>query len=199
MTFALAAILGLVALAPLTLLVSLRLPGLATAMTLSRWLLKIGFGLAAAAALFIAMAQLGAVVTRNIFGINFIWLQESAVYFFGLMVLLAPAAMIVANSHVRVDIFYTDWSERRKRIIDLVGLHLFVLPVALLIVSSGTPYALKAWQVLEGSPEPSGLPAVFLLKTLVPTFGVLLALAVGVRSHDLLTGKGRSTAARETI
>jgi TRAP-type mannitol/chloroaromatic compound transport system permease small subunit len=33
-----------------------------------------------------------------------------------------------------------------------------------------------SWAVLERSPEASGLPFVYLLKTLIPVFAVLMAL-----------------------
>jgi len=38
------------------------------------------------------------------------------------------------------------------------------------------PYAARSWSILERSQEASGLPLVFLLKTLIPLFALLMAL-----------------------
>ena len=38
------------------------------------------------------------------------------------------------------------------------------------------PYVERSWAILERSRETSGLPLVFLLKTLIPLFALLLAL-----------------------
>jgi len=38
------------------------------------------------------------------------------------------------------------------------------------------PFAARSWAILERSQESSGLPLVFLLKTLIPVFAVMMAL-----------------------
>jgi TRAP-type mannitol/chloroaromatic compound transport system permease small subunit len=58
-----------------------------------------------------------------------------------------------------------------------------------LILSS--PYVARAWATLEGSRETSGLPAVFLLKTLIPLFAALLGLqgiAQAIRAARVIAG-----------
>ncbi|WOI54523.1 TRAP transporter small permease subunit [Parvularcula sp. LCG005] len=158
----------------------------------ARHLVQAAFWLAAGTALLIAMAQMAALVTRNIFGINFIWLQESALYLFGAMFLLSSGAILIADGHVRVDVFYSQWTERRQRFVNLVGLYLFVFPVAALVINASLPYVLTSWQTLEGSPEPNGIQAVFLLKSLIPIFGFLLACGAFVRVNDLLSAASMS-------
>jgi TRAP-type mannitol/chloroaromatic compound transport system permease small subunit len=46
----------------------------------------------------------------------------------------------------------------------------------LVLLWLSVPYAARAWAVLERSQEASGLPLVFVLKTLIPVFAVLMAL-----------------------
>ena len=51
------------------------------------------------------------------------------------------------------------------------------------------PYVSRSWAILESSRETSGLPAVFLLKTLIPLFALLMALqgvAQAIRAFDVL-------------
>jgi TRAP-type mannitol/chloroaromatic compound transport system permease small subunit len=84
---------------------------------------------------------------------------------------------LVHNGHVRCDIFYGAATPRAKAIIDIIGTVLFLIPTCILIVWVTWPYAVASWAVLEGSPEGRmGIPAVFLLKTLILVFAGLLAL-----------------------
>ena len=38
------------------------------------------------------------------------------------------------------------------------------------------PYSARSWAILEHSQEASGLPLVYVLKTLIPVFAMLMAL-----------------------
>jgi len=54
------------------------------------------------------------------------------------------------------------------------------LPLCTLIVFSSLGYVGESWSIREVSPEPGGIPAVYILKTLIPLMAILLALqAVG--------------------
>ena len=77
---------------------------------------------------------------------------------------------------MRVDVFYAEALPRTKAIIDLIGSLLLLLPFALVLVWLGVPYAARSWAVLERSQEASGLPLVFVLKTLIPLFAAMMAL-----------------------
>jgi TRAP-type mannitol/chloroaromatic compound transport system permease small subunit len=53
------------------------------------------------------------------------------------------------------------------------------------------PYVERSWAILEGSRETSGLPFVYLLKTLIPLFALLIGLqgiAQAIRAALLLAG-----------
>lgn len=152
-------------------------------------LVRGAFYLSAGCGLLIALAQMAAVISRNVFGVNFIWLQESAIYLFAAMFLMAGGAVLLMDAHVRVDIFYARWTEKRQRWINLAGLHFFVIPVGLLIIWASAPYVHTSWSSFEGSQDPSGIQGVFLLKTLIPVFGALLIMAAAVRVGDLLEGR----------
>lgn len=125
---------------------------------------------------FVVVAVFALVVLRYVFGIGSVWLAESVIYAHAAMFLLAAAWTLRDNGHVRVDIFYADASPRRKALIDTVGALLLLLPFALWLLWLSWPYAARSWAILERSHETSGLPAVFLLKSLIPLFAALLAL-----------------------
>lgn len=129
------------------------------------------------AGLAIVLIQVAVVIMRYVFGINHIWLGELIVWLFGIMFLLTAAYALLVDEHVRVDIFYRDASPRRKALVNFTGTYLFLFPVCILIVWAAGPYIYRAWDVMEGSRETSGLPGVFLLKTMIPAFAILVALA----------------------
>jgi len=130
-------------------------------------------------ALILAMAaiQFSAVILRYVFGLNFIAMQESVTYLHGATFLLAGGYALLTDDHVRVDIFYRDANPRRKALIDLAGAYVFLLPFCFVALWASAPYVANSWAVREGSVEQSGIKGVFLLKTLIPIYLTLLALA----------------------
>ena len=139
--------------------------------------LNMAVGRAAAwAALYIVLAQFVVVVLRYVFGIGSIWLSETIIYGHAALIMLAAAWTLYAGGHVRVDVFYADFSPRAKAWVDLAGALLLLLPFMLVLAWFALPYVGRSWAILERSRETSGIPAVFLLKTLIPLFALLMAL-----------------------
>ncbi|MCZ6637377.1 MAG: TRAP transporter small permease subunit [Alphaproteobacteria bacterium] len=133
-------------------------------------------GAVAWCALALVAVQFIAVVQRYVFGIGWIWVEESVVYFHATLFMAGAAYTLLHEGHVRVDIFYRDASLRKRAWIDLLGTILFLWPVAMLILTKAWPYVWASWSIFERSPETSGIPAVFLLKTLILVFAALIAL-----------------------
>ncbi len=127
-------------------------------------------------ALVIVLLQFMLVVARYLFGIGSIWVTESVVYGHAALFLLASAWTLRSGGHVRVDVFYAHASPRARAWIDLVGATLLLLPFALVLLWLSLPFASRSWAVFERSQESSGLPLVFVLKTLIPAFAALMAL-----------------------
>ncbi len=124
----------------------------------------------------IVLVQFCVVLMRYVLGIGSVWLQESILYGHAAIFMLAGAWTLGADGHVRVDIFYADAAPRTRALVDLLGTMLLLMPFALALLFLGLPYTARSWAILERSREASGLPAVFLLKTLIPLFALLLAL-----------------------
>ncbi len=125
----------------------------------------------------IVLLQFAVVVMRYVFGIGSIALSESVLYGHAAMFMLAAAWTLREDGHVRVDVFYASASPRSRALVDLVGALLLLLPFMAVILWFALPYAARSWAILERSREAGGLPFVYLLKTLIPVFAVLLALA----------------------
>ncbi len=143
------------------------------------------------ACLFVVLVQFLVVVLRYAFGLGSIWLTETIIYGHAALFMLAAAWTLREGGHVRVDVFYADAGPRRKALIDLLGALLLLLPFMLVLMYFSLPYVTRSWAILESSRETSGIPAVFLLKTLIPLFALLMALqgvAQAIRAVDVLRG-----------
>ncbi len=127
-------------------------------------------------ALFIVVTGFAVVLMRYVLGLGSLWLQESILYAHAALFLLAAAWTLREGGHVRVDVFYANATPRTKAWVDLCGVLFLLLPFAVALLWFSVPYVTRSWDILERSRETSGLPLVFLLKTLIPAFAFLLAL-----------------------
>ena len=133
------------------------------------------------------------VVLRYVFDLGWIWLQESVTWMHALTFMIAAAYTLNKDEHVRVDIFYRQMSPYRQHLVDLIGTIVLLLPVSAFLFLSSLEYVAMSWQVGETSREAGGLPALYLLKTVIPVTAGLLALQgialalkslLALRSHD---------------
>lgn len=141
--------------------------------------------------LFMALAQFALVLLRYVFGTGSLFMQEAIVYAHGLLFMLAAAWTMMDDRHVRVDVFYGHASPRRQAMVNLFGIVFFVWPMCWLIWTVGFPYVARSWAVLEGSRETSGIPGIFLLKTVILVFAVSVALeglSLAVRAARTIAG-----------
>lgn len=143
-------------------------------------------------ALLMVLVQFSVVVARYVFGVGDLWAQESIIYMHGFLFMLAAAYTLSDDGHVRVDIFYRSASLRYKMIVDLLGSLFLLIPVAVAITVVSWGYVGSSWRVFEGSMESSGIPGVFLLKTAIPVFGILMVAqgaVMAIRAVLCLTGR----------
>lgn len=127
-------------------------------------------------ALLMVLVQFIVVLQRYVFGIGSIWMQESIVYMHGFLFMLVAGYTLLHNGHVRVDVFYRTMSPRAKAWVDLLGTIFLIWPLCYLIFTVSLPYVEASWAVREGSRETSGIQGVYILKSVILAFVVLLAL-----------------------
>ena len=118
------------------------------------------------------------VLLRYGFGIGSIAAQEAVMYMHGSLFLLGASYALKVGAHVRVDIFYRNFSARTRSWIDSLGGIIFLLPLCACSSSSAAlDYVSASWAVRETSAEPGGIPAVYSsLKSLLPLMAINLAL-----------------------
>lgn len=126
--------------------------------------------------LFMVLVQFLVVLLRYVFGVGYIWMQESIVYMHATMFMAGAAYTLLRDGHVRVDVIYRGAPARFKAWSNLLGSLFLLIPVCSLIFWSSWSYVIGSWTVLEGSKETSGIQAVFLLKTIILVFAALMIL-----------------------
>ena len=120
--------------------------------------------------------QFAIVVMRYVFGISYIFLDEGVLYLHCALFMLGAGYTLLLDSHVRVDIFYSSWSARGRARLDSLGAALALIPGSLAIAWYAWPFVANSWKNLDGAISVGGIPATFLLKSLIPAFCLLLAV-----------------------
>ena len=134
------------------------------------------------------------VVVGRKLGLGSIALQESVTYLHAMVFMLGLSFALKRKAHVRVDIFYRNYSPTKKALVDLIGGVFLLLPFCILIFVSSWDYVLASWAIFEGSSENDGIAATYLLKTLMLIMPVMLGLqGVAEVLNSLLTLTGKST------
>jgi TRAP-type mannitol/chloroaromatic compound transport system permease small subunit len=137
------------------------------------------------AALAMLLLQFAIVVLRYVFGMAFIFAHEGVLYLHAALFMLGAGYTLLADGHVRVDIFYSEMGARKKALVDLLGSLVLLVPTCLVVLYFSWNFVANSWAILEGPISVGGIPASFLLKSLIPAFAVLLlvqGLALALRS-----------------
>jgi len=141
--------------------------------------------------LFMVIVTCIVVVLRYVFDLGWIWLQESVTWMHATVFMIGAAYTLQREDHVRVDILYRGMTARKQAWVNLLGTLFLLLPTTLLILFSSVVYVSSSWQYQEVSQEAGGLPALYMLKAMMPLGAALLSLqglALGLRSLLVLLG-----------
>lgn len=127
-------------------------------------------------ALIMVLLQFLLVLARYVFGVSSIFYSEGVLYLHAMIFMLGAGYTLWLQGHVRVDIFYSRLGARGQALVDIFG-HLVLLGPSLVILMYWSwPMVRRSWAILEGPISVGGIPASFLLKSLVPAFCVLLLI-----------------------
>lgn len=135
------------------------------------------------------------VVMRYVFNTSFVFTQELEWHLFAFIFLMGAGATLLKDGHVRVDIFYQRAGPKTRAWINLIGVVLFLIPGCYMIVATSLRFVHSSYAVLEGSPDPGGIPFRFILKACIPagfTLVLLQGIALGIRSFFIIIGKDLS-------
>ncbi|HEY7864647.1 MAG TPA: TRAP transporter small permease subunit [Psychromonas sp.] len=120
------------------------------------------------------------VITRYVFNVSSIGMQEMEWHLFSVIILLGMAYTLKGDGHVRVDIIYDRLSNRKKSMINMLGAVFFILPISLLVGIGSIENAMQAFLSMEQSGNPGGLQYRWIVKALIPlSFFLLIITTIG--------------------
>ncbi len=132
------------------------------------------------------------VVMRYAFNTSFVFTQELEWHLFAFIFLMGAGYTLLKEGHVRVDIFYQRMSPKTRAWVNLIGVLFFLLPGCFMIIETSIRFVQASFSVMEGSPDPGGIPFRFILKACIPA-GISLVfiqgISLGIKSFFTIIGK----------
>lgn len=110
-------------------------------------------------------------------GLNATMVQESEYWLHSILICLVVGYAYIRQSHVRIDLLRDGFSERRKYIIEALGILLALIPYSMLGAYLAWDYATESYLSGEISKSQNGLSDLWLLKSFMVALFVLLGLA----------------------
>lgn len=117
------------------------------------------------------------VTLRYLFSITSAASFELEWHLFAILFLIGAAYTLQEDKHVRVDVFYHRYSQKRKAWVNLIGTSVLLLPFCVVTFWESLSFVEASYQLNETSPDPGGLPFRYLIKSLIPVSFLLLFLA----------------------
>lgn len=128
------------------------------------------------------------VTLRYVFQIGLIELEELQWHINAVVVMCCLAWAYQRDVHVRVDAFHAKMHPRTKALVELFGVVFLLFPFLWLVASSAWVIFGYSWQLKEGSPMPSGLPARYVVKFVMAAgLSLLLLQGVAIALRSLLS------------
>lgn len=146
----------------------------------------------------IALVMIGLValnvVLRYTLSLGSVWAQELEWHLLAALILLGMSHALQRGDNVRVDLFYANFSPRRKFLVDVVSVVL-IMVVAMLFIGLSLGYVTQSYSIAEGSPDPGGIPYRWVVKSLIPLgYGLLVLQSLGQLMRLNLDYKGKQEA-----
>ncbi|RMD83910.1 MAG: TRAP transporter small permease subunit [Candidatus Dadabacteria bacterium] len=117
--------------------------------TLSAAVAKVSF----VACFLLVLLTFEQVVSRYFFNSSSVAMQELEWHMFGLIFLLAAPYTLLKDGHVRIDIFRPKLSKNAQRLIDIVGIICFLIPVCLLLIYYGIHFVEQSLETANLRPS----------------------------------------------
>jgi len=107
------------------------------------------------------------VIMRYLFNDVSIGMQELEWHLFSMVFLFGVAYTLQADGHVRVVVIYERLSPKGRAIVDIGGVIVFLWPFCFLVADYGIGFAVNAYEIMEQSGDPGGLPYRWIIKSMI--------------------------------
>ena len=131
------------------------------------------------------------VVMRYLFNKSYVFTQELEWHLFGFIFLIGAGYTLLHDGHVRVDIIYQRLGIKGRAWTNLLGVIFFLIPGCIMVITTSWQFAANSFSMMEGSPDPGGIPFRFIIKGCIPVGFTLLLLqgfSLGLHSFMQILG-----------
>jgi TRAP-type mannitol/chloroaromatic compound transport system permease small subunit len=128
----------------------------------------------------------GNVLLRYLFHTGTVWSQELEWHLMAPICLFGMSYALRHGEHVRVDVLFAGFTQRNKYFVEFAS-SLILMAISLVVIWLSISYVMQSWSVGEGSANPGGIPARYILKSLIPIgFALMFVQAFGqaIRFYD---------------
>ena len=127
------------------------------------------------------------VAMRYLINTSYVFTQELEWHLFAFIFLIGAGYTLLHDGHVRVDIFYQRLGFKGRAWVNLLGVLLFLIPGCSMVMITSWKFMLNSFLILEGSPDPGGIPLRFIVKGFIPVgFFLLIIQGVSLGIHSWL-------------
>ncbi len=127
------------------------------------------------------------VLMRYLLNTSFVFTQELEWHLFGFIFLIGAGYTLLHDGHVRVDIIYQRLGFKGRAWINFFGVILFLIPGCIMVISTSWKFTMTSFAMLEGSPDPGGIPFRFIIKGCIPVgFTLLLLQGISMGLHSFM-------------
>lgn len=127
----------------------------------------------------LALVMGGNVILRYVFHTGSVWSQELEWHLMAPICLFGMSYALRHGEHVRVDVLFAGFSPRAKDFVEFIS-SLILMAICLIVIWLSIGYVLQSWSIGEGSANPGGIPARYVLKALIPIgFALMFVQALG--------------------
>jgi TRAP-type mannitol/chloroaromatic compound transport system permease small subunit len=133
----------------------------------------------------LALVMGGNVLLRYGFNTGSVWSQELEWHLMSPICLFGMSYALRHGEHVRVDVLFASYSQRNKYLVEFISAALSMV-IALIIIKLSYAYVMQSWVIGEGTANPGGISARYILKGLIPVGFALLfiqSLAQAIQSY----------------
>ena len=134
----------------------------------------------------LALVMGGNVLLRYAFHTGTVWSQELEWHLMAPICLFGMSYALRHGEHVRVDVLFAGFSQRAKDFVEFVS-SLILMAICLIVIWLSVSYVLQSWSIGEGSANPGGIPARYVLKAIIPIgFALMFVQGLGHAIHYYL-------------
>jgi TRAP-type mannitol/chloroaromatic compound transport system permease small subunit len=116
------------------------------------------------------------VISRYLFSAPTIWAYDATYMLYGTLFMLGAAYALHKGAHIRTDLFWEQFSVRRKGWIDVLSYLLFFFPGLTILFIISSEEAIYAWRINELSDQTPWRPILWPFKAVVPLACLLLLI-----------------------